>query len=244
MKILIALQFWAGDRGASIRLAKFLADLETTHSNEADLLLVNRFDCKPLQPDTIRLLSRKFNVYTYQTRARVTGWPHGCNAMWISTIEWVRSMSYGGKTPNYKAIFTCEGDGAPVYQNWIARLHAAWDRVDSLGSITIAGHVVGGPGTDIFAHVNGNAMISGQKKKLDWTLRTASSVHPNVGWDYALRDEFPKVGQADLPEIRSYYNSPTFSQEQYDKMRSDQLAWVHGDKSGCLVAYGRKTYGL
>lgn len=246
MKILVALQFWAGDRAHAESLAKFLADFQQGHSEDADVLLVNRFDCPPLSHRAIDSLSRKFNVFQYKTKSRLTGWPTGCNGLWTSTIEWVRSMCYGGKAPHYKAVFTCEADGAPIHRDWILRLHNGWDRVNSLSQVVIAGPMVGidGPDTPMAVHINGNCLYSGRRDALDWALRTVPTVHPMAGWDYAMRGEFAKKGWANLEEMRSYYNSSSFTPLEYKKMLEDQLAWVHGDKSGILIKYGREHFGV
>lgn len=242
MKLLIALQFWSGDREHAKALGQFMADIEDRHSDLADILLVNRFDCPYFPEKILDSLKRKFNVFQYKTRSRMTGWPSGCNGLWTSTIEWVRSMCYAGKAPHYKAVFTCEADGAPISKDWILRLHSAWDRVNSIHPVVIAGPMVGSdePDAPIATHVNGNCLFSGRRDALDWALKTVPTVHPLAGWDYAMRHEFRKQGWADIREIQSYYNSPTFTPEEYKKMVSDNLAWVHGDKSGILIKYGRQ----
>ncbi len=243
MKALIALQFWEGDRNAAIRLAKYISDLERGRNDFADILLVNRFDCRPIERVDAGL-SRKFNLYHWRTRSRVEGWPAGCNAMWISTIEWVRSMSYGGKIPRYNFIFTCEADGAPIQRDWIVRLHQSWNQANSIRPVTIAGPIVGNPEGPVYPHVNGNCLVSGAQGDLDWLLKTVPTIHPHCGWDYGIRDELARRGWADTPDIKSYYNTPMFSREEYEKMVSDNLTWVHGDKSGCLVDYGRERFKL
>lgn len=247
MKALIALQFWEGDRNAAMRLAKYLADLERTHTDFADFLLVNRFDCRPIERADAAL-SRKFNLYHWRTRSRVEGWPAGCNAMWVSTIEWVKSMCYGNgrnsKVRPYDFIFTCEADGAPIRRDWIAALRMSWLAANKAKPVTIAGPLVGVPGTHTLPHINGNCLVSGAQDDLDWLLKTVPTIHPNVGWDYGVRDELEKRGWANTPDIQSYYNTPMFSREQYEQMISDNLTWVHGDKSGCLVDYGRERFNI
>ena len=245
-KILIALQFWSGDREHAKELAFFLSQIEDRHTDLADVLLVNRFDC-PSMPDYIlNPLKRKFNVFQYKTRSRMTGWPAGCNGLWTSTMEWVRSMCYAGKAPVYKCVFTCEADGAPLCKNWIWRLHSAWDRANLLGPVTVAGPMVGSdePDAPIATHINGNCLVSGRRDDLDWILRVVPTVHPMAGWDYAMRDEFKKRGWFNLPEIQSLYNSKTFSPEEYQRMVANDWVWIHGDKSGILMKYGRERMRL
>src|SRR6185295_17344039 len=100
------------------------------------------------------------------------------------------------------------------------------------------------PDAAIATHINGNCLYSGRRDALDWALRTVPTVHPMTGWDYAMRIEFRKKGWADIPEIKSYYNSQTFSLDQYNQMVAAGLVWVHGDKSGILIKHGRERLGL
>lgn len=112
-KILIALQFWDGDRALAMELADFLADLEPVKQQQADFMFAPRFDCRA-DASVVSRVSRKFNVYAQVSRRRGVGWPNGCNELWFSVMEWVQSMSLAKKIPSYKAIFTCEADGAPI----------------------------------------------------------------------------------------------------------------------------------
>jgi hypothetical protein len=241
-KILIALQFWKGDMAGAMKLANFLADLEPAHNNLADFLLVDRFDCQTDFSDTLKKLSRKFNVFNYTSPQRGTGWPDGCNSLWFGTMEWVYSYMEAKQIPQYKANFTCEADGAPVYQDWITRMSSAWDAVQQPQPVCIAGPLVSGPGIE--EHVNGNCLITGNLEFLYWVVRRVGGMPGGCGWDYGLRGEFKKRGWANIPGMVSYYNTPRFSKEQYKKMLDDQLIWVHGDKSNCLIDYGRARLNL
>lgn len=237
-KILIALQFWKGDMPAALRLARYLADLEKGHSKQADLLLVHRFDC-PFegQDNLIQRLSRSFNVTVYRSPRRGVGWPDGCNELWFATMEWVHSMVYAGRVPHYKAIFTCEADGGPVFQDWISRMSLAWDAANKDRKVFIAGAL-----TEPGPHINGNALISGDLKHLFFVVRKLGGAPPGIGWDYVYRDLFKRIGWADIPGMKSYYNSKNFTTHQFQQMIADELIWVHGDKSGCLIDYGRQRY--
>jgi hypothetical protein len=233
-KFLIALQYWNGDRDAALRLVKFLADLEPKMCQLADFLLVYRFDAKP--PDQVMLdLSRKFKSYTYKSPGRATGWPDGCNGLWEGTMDWFYCMAVDKKIPAYKAIFCCEADGGPCRPDWIAAMSAEWDRVNEEKKVCVAGPLVKEPAE----HINGNCLLSGNLNFLKWATRGPYRVHPRGGWDFVLYREFKKMGVADIPQMRSYYNSKTFSVEQYEKMREENLIWVHGCKDSSLIDFGR-----
>ena len=242
-KILIALQFWNGDKKGALRLANYLADLEPKHSELADIVLINRFDCPKDYPDVITKLSRKFNVFSYQSPQRGVGWPDGCNSLWFGTMEWAYSFMADKKLPNYKAIFTCEADGAPVFPDWIARMSAAWDLTQlAAKKVYVAGPLVSGNGVE--EHVNGNCLISGNMTFLHWIARRVSGVPGGCGWDYYLRTAFKQWGWSNIPGMVSYYNTPRFSLEQFAQMRKQELIWVHGDKSNSLIEYGRALFKL
>jgi hypothetical protein len=75
---------------------------------------------------------------------------------------------------------------------------------------------------------------------LRWLVNISSALPNPGGWDYVLAGQFQKWGWANIHRIRSYYNSKTFSDAQYRKMLEEELIWVHGDKSGKLIEFGRK----
>lgn len=243
-RLLIALQFWKGDRDAAMRVASFIADMELRHTNLADMVLVNRFDCPPADQSVIEKVSRKFNVFTYTSPQRGVGWPDGCNGLWFGSMEWAFSFMEVGRLPHYKAIFTCEADGAPVYRDWVARMSQAWEATQlSVKPVYIAGPLVGAP-PHVEEHVNGNCLISGNFKFLHWITRRVSGVPAAIGWDYYLRSAFKQWGWCNIPGMVSYYNTPRFTPEQYVQMLEQDLIWVHGDKSNSLVDMGRAKWQL
>jgi hypothetical protein len=90
-------------------------------------------------------------------------------------------------------------------------------------------------------HINGNCLLSGNLVFLRWLVGIARDLPGQGGWDYVLPRYFRQWGWANIDKIRSYYNSQTFSQEQYNRMREEELIWVHGDKSSILIDMGRKA---
>jgi hypothetical protein len=236
-KILLALQFWDGDRAAAMKLAQFLADLEPRHSDLADFILVRRFDMKePKEYATVvPALSRKFNFFSYKSPRRGVGWPDGCNSLWFSTMEWVYTMIEARRVPKYKAIFTFEADGCPVLRDWVAQLSETWDALNKFNPVYVAGALVKNPA----AHINGNAVMNCDMRFLTWIVRRVGGVPVGSGWDFILRDRFKEWGWADIHRMRSYYNSATFTPEQYAQMVDEKLIWVHGVKDDSMIRMGR-----
>jgi hypothetical protein len=233
-KLLIALQFWDGDRAQALELAKFLADLEPKHADLADLVLVHRKDCRA-PSEVVPHVSRKFNTHVYHSPKSEVGWPQGCNALMESTLEWAYCLMEAKRLPPYKAIFLCEPDGGPVSRDWIAKMSNAWDEANRRKPVVIAGPLVYGPAE----HINGNTMLTGDLNFLRWMVRGPRQ-HTAGGWDFVMWPIFKQKGAANIVGMRSYYASPHFSLEQYHQMQNEDLIWVHGDKSGDLVKWGRQ----
>lgn len=235
-KLLLALQYWEGDRVQAEKLARFICDLEPSHSDLADVLLVNRHDCLPFPPEADQYISRKFNLWKYHAPRGNVGWPGGCNSLWINTMRWVQSMSDAARIPRYKAVFTFESDGCPVFRDWVLRMHRAWDLANEKGPVCVAGPIVQIPGE----HMNGNLMVGGSSANMKWMIRTADSLKQNAGWDWALSPQFKKRGWANVPGMVSWYNTRGYTEAQFLKAQADQMIWIHGVKDDSLMTHGRK----
>lgn len=235
-KILVALQMWSGDRTQCMNLSKFLADIEPKHSDLADFLLVHRFDCNP-PTDVMPKLSRKFNTFVYKTPNCDTGWPLGCNAVTYHTMEWVRCMKEANKVPDYKAIFLCEGDGAPVFVNWIEKMHAAWDAVNAKGPVLQAGPYMPPP----TEHINGNCLMNGSIGALRWFCNRKWQTKAG-GWDWVGYEEFKKHGAVNIPGMKNLYAKTSFTEAEWQKLREEDVIWCHGDKANDLLYWGSKHF--
>lgn len=236
-RILIAIQFWKGDQGSAMDLARLLADNESKHSDRADILFIRRFDCKE-DTASVAHVSRKFNFHSWKSRRQGTGWPAGCNDLWFSAIEWFYHMKKDRKIPNYKAMFTIEGDGCPVKKDWIERMHAQWDK-HSAGGAKIVGHWQQHPDP----HINGNLLVSGDLVYLDWLSKAIHHVPARCGWDWWLADDFEKRGWADTPGIENFYNVPTMAWPWFQMIATDpDMFYVHGVKDASVRNHFRRFY--
>lgn len=236
-KILLVLEFWQGDKDQAMQLAKFIADLQPGHSDDADFLFVSRFDCTQ-DTEVVKYVSRKFNTYHYRSPKCGVGWPNGCNELWFGGMEWIYHMMEAKKIPQYRTIFTFEGDGLPLQANWISTFAKQWDRLNVMGPVYVAGAILGegGPGE----HINGQAFFSGDLKFLHWLVKEVGGSPPNCGWDFWLRQEFKRRGWAKMPGLRCYWNTKTFTQQQYDQEQRDGTVWMHGVKDDSLYLMARK----
>lgn len=238
-KILLALQFWNGDRAASLRLADLLADLEPKHSDLADFLFVARFDSTH-DPKTIAKISRKFNVFSYISKGRGTGWPLGCNSLFSGTVGWYYHKALAGQIPAYKALFTFEGDGIPMRKDWVRGLHEEWDRVNATQKVFQAGAwLPNGPDSIGTGHINGNCLISGDFEFMKWLTRTMEGINVNAGWDWIFSPEFKRWGWSDIPKIRSAWRTE-LTEKEFLKGMSEGRVWHHGVKNDAGIKFARK----
>jgi len=233
MKILLALQFWEGDKSQAMKLARLIADLEPRHSEAADFLFVSRFDCTH-DEETVKHVSKKFNVHTYVNRQRGQLWPHGCNSLWFGTMDWVFSYGEAERIPPYKAVLTFEADCAPLMPNWISEISRAWDAA----KVKVLGAYQPAPGP----HINGNALFSGDKTFLKWISREVGGCTPHGGWDYVMASEFRRRGWSDCKLFRSWWNTVSVSEETFQQLGREGVAFFHGCKDNSLLEIVRRRF--
>ncbi len=234
-KILLALQFWEGDKAQAMRVARVIADLEPYFCTKADFLFMARFDCSQ-DLETIKEVSKKFQVLHRVNRRRGEMWPHGCNELWFGVMDYVYSYSHpeAKKIPSYKAILTFESDSCPLIPHWIERLSESWDR---------ANVKVHGP-MQIYPrqHINGNSLFSGDMKFLHWISREVGGCAPSGGWDYILAPEFSRRGWSDCPLMKSWWQCPTLPEETYQDLIQKGVVFLHGVKDNSVVNLVRKRF--
>ena len=235
-RILLALQYWGGDKYQAMELARLIADIEPTHCSAADFLFVHRFDCKP-DESTMNHVGRKFNVHKYRSPRRETGWPDGCNGLWYSTMEWVYHMIEAKKIPAYKAVLTFEADCVPLRRDWINYLSERWDELAKGGKVFIAGRKVESVG--VHEHINGNAFFSCDLNFLKWVVK-GTRVPPGVGWDYHLAGEFRRRGWAEIPGLECRWGTKTLTDEFLREELERGVVFLHGVKDRSALTFSRK----
>jgi hypothetical protein len=239
-KILLVLMFWEGDKAQAMKLARLLADLEPGHSNEADFLFVNRFDCSHDEP-TIRFVSRKFNVFKHTSQRRGTGWPHGCNAIFFGSLEWIYRKMEAAQVPHYKAVVFLGADGAPLRRDWISIFVREWKKANEETKICMAGALIKDPAYH-HDHINGDcAMMTGDLDFLKWLTLGVGDVSVTAGWDWVLSRDFQLRGWADFPFVRSVWNRRTdFTEKNWQEETELGTVWFHGQKNFSLLEMSRK----
>lgn len=229
-KILVVLPFYPGDKAQHVSLAHFIADLEKQHSEVADILFLARFDADP-DPDTVKHVSRKFNVHIYKCKRRETGWPHGCNGLFAGAVEFFCNMDKAKKIPHYKALLIVEADCVPLSRTWLSELSQMWDQVNRDRPVYIAGAYI--PNMGARDHINGGcSFVSGSIDFLNWLSYKLGRLH--AGWDWELAPQFQVRGWANLPAIWSHWRCA-------DKNEEETLGLI---KAGVLLFHGCKGPGL
>lgn len=237
-KILLALQFWNGDRDMAMKVARLIADLEPRHSEFADFLFVSRFDTEQ-DIRTVEYVSQKFNTHTFVNRnRRGVGWPHGCNDLWFGAMDHIYSFSEAKRFPPYKAVLTFEADACPLTPNWHRELSRSWDEIAAPKNVKIFGARVEHP----LPHINGNALFSADQKFLHWISRCIGGCNPTKGWDFILARDFKREGWANCPLIRSHWQQKTMPDEEIDALRESGVVLIHGVKDDSVISHMRKKF--
>jgi hypothetical protein len=232
---LLVLPFWEKDKVQAMTLARLIADIEPRHSDLADFLFVNRFDCEQ-DPATVKYVSRKFNTFTYRSPRQSVGWPRGCNGLFFGAAEYYFHMSAEDKkTPRYKAAFFMEGDCVPFKRDWISFFSKEWDSFG--GKAMIAGKTIKTP--EIREHINGNCFVSGDMKFLHYFVkRMGEPAH--VGWDYGFAEQLRALGVRDMPGMQCLWNTPTMTEEQLYKQVAEGVVWLHGVKDYSALNFAKR----
>lgn len=239
-KILITIPFWEGDRYQVEILVKLLADLQKNHSDRADILFVRRFDTKPLKPEIIKYVSRKFNVLQHRSARKETGWPCGCNGLFFGSLEYIYHMQTDGRIPQYKAFFNMAADVVPLRVDWIDYLQAKWDKLQKLQHpVKTAGAFLQGPeGTR--DHINGDAMLfSTEPGFLRWLAKDVGGIRVRAGWDWVLAADFERHGWSNVEGIRSLWQTETMPRAVAEEWIARGVVLIHGVKDDSLLKHAR-----
>ena len=197
MPMVIALQYWAGDKQAAFRLAKLLADIEPRLRDDVLFAFCARYDC-PLDLETrdaLDYVARSFPVTFMRSRREAIGHPDGSFGLWAGTADNCYRR-WRKKWHMCTNVFFCEPDGVPARWDWIDALKDAHQR-----NLT-AGKRITGARMDIRhrdPHVNGTlAMhISAWADHPSW-----HSCPSNEGWDCVCGQSM----LADLGPVGSVFN--------------------------------------
>lgn len=183
-KIVVALQFWEGDKARAMRLARFIADLEPGMSDKVEFAFVARFDATH-DHETIAYVSHKFKVWTLTGTRRTEGWPDGCNDLALDLFHQAARLSRPRNSwENIKAVYLIESDVMPVCKDWLARISDEWDVAQEHGKFILGSW---SPYHSPVGHVNGNMLVA---PDLVFRLSDIISCPFRAGWDAHFGPKF------------------------------------------------------
>lgn len=229
-KFLIAIQFYEADRDAAEDLALLISDLERTRNHDADILLVNRADARPLGAATKAKLAMKFDK-VMEHRCRRTdarGYPYGPNQMWSDLLMLMIQPPY---RDDYFAFVNLETDCVPTRPGWITELIGAWTLAQSEQK-----HAVGFMHDNPVPHLNGVAIWSPNILRIvGGNQLTGSS--PSVAFDIWHSKRIAPHATT-TPLIHFSYRKPTITAAEL----FGAAALYHGVKDGSARAAVRARH--
>jgi hypothetical protein len=224
MPLVVAIQFWDGDKGHALKLARFLADIEPVFRGDTIIALAARYDCEldaEIQ-DAYDHVSRKFPVTFLRSNRQATGHPDGCFGLWAGTAELMYSRWLSGWPVSN--VFFVEAEGVPARYDWIDCLKRA-HTANLLTGKRITGARMDGALYE--PHVNGSTLMhmSAWGDHPSWR-----SCPKGQAWDcFHGQSMLGELGA--VPSILNLYGAQDMSLAVYKTIGSN-YAWIASVKDG------------
>jgi len=233
-KLLICLQYWAGDKDTCEELAGMIADLERVKNHDADILFFGRSDAGAPSHDIISKMSGKFDKVMHEKCRRAAPNPGNCHPYACNQLFYDMVTLFSQVKPwinDYYAFINLETDCVPTRPGWIHELIAAWRLADSQGKACI-----GFIHDDVKRHMNGVGVYA-----IDMWARVGSNKlaggSPQVPYDIRHADSILPLA-VDSPLFYFEYRRATITPDDLFAERRDGIApaiW-HGVKDGSARA--------
>jgi len=221
MKIVICLQYFDGDRGNALRLARLIADIQPAWTADFDFMFVPRFD-STFDRATIQYVSRKFNVWTHLSTRREMGWPAGCNGVVHSVFMDAIQRVKDGRWAGVDGVWFIEADSLPLTKDWLQRIATEW------GQARAAGKLVMGAWQSEWSpqgHLNGNMLFV---PDLASRVRGLEGCPPHMPWDTFHAPKFAKVWHKSDQMVNFYKRVRVKPEELWGPDK--KWVFVHGVK--------------
>lgn len=228
--ILICLPFWSGDKTHAIEICRIVAGLQSVHVGQtAHFMLVCRQDCQ-VDDNMIKIISPKFNTFTYQSTSALRGWPAGPNGMFGSTMIHIANNGVN----KYECVYWLEPDCVPTKPNWFWDLVLEWRKRHPSTRIVGCRADCNGDGTG--DHISGCALYDPNIARIFPALTTCDL----VAWDYHHRAKIVSMG------------GPTnLIQNRYKQTNIDAgvieepgVVLIHGVKDMSVINAVKRKYGI
>lgn len=235
-KLLLAIQYWDGDRSDAIELMELLANDPRGTSPWADIVVFARFDSELPNEGTLFRLRKAFKkVFAIKGAPQLIGYPDGCNGLWANLVETAYKMSTESSTnrpppwSEYSGVLAIESDCCPLDPSWLESIHREWSSSPAviMGCWLSSGeHSVG--------HINGNAVFA-----MDLFKRAAVPMIPPHGksWDTWHAKLFHALGWKKSKTITSLWNHSTSAPAQLDILKKYGCVLLHGVKDDSVRRY-------
>lgn len=232
--LVVALQYWAGDRERAFRLARLIANLEPEYRNDVTLVLVGRFDTDVAGAgDTVVHCGTKMRTFALTAGPMgygKTGHPDGANGLWAGAMEQLAQRWCTGDLDR-SSVFTVEADGCPISRDWISRLRAEHQRTLDAGR-RITGAFMPRP----LPHINGSMIMS-----IPWWVDTITvqSTPDGHAWDVFHRETI-LAAACRSDEIRNIYGAGEWTDAQLRPL-SKQASWLSSTKDDSAIAWAEEV---
>lgn len=219
LRMAIALQFWRGDMGQALRLARLLADIEPRRREDVTLIFASRFDVERTKElrQTERYCHEKFPVIFMRSKRMATGHPDGCFGLWAGTLENCYEGLIGGAPFDNVAIV--EADGAPARFDWIDTWKKRHQRTLDLGKFVTGARMEGNEMYE--SHINGSCAIH-----VPWWKATTSlhSCPSGIAWDCFMGPTMLAASSASRA-VCNLYGAENLSLSVFKTLGRD-YAWI------------------
>jgi len=230
--LVIALQYYAGDEGAAMRVARLIADLEPARRDDVLLAFCRRHDTPQsrLSWDTQLHCGFKFGTMAIQSERKGEGFPAGPNGLWSGTMDALARAWRSGKLP-VSSVFCCEPDGVPLRRDWIGVLKAEHART------LRAGKRVTGPWVEHpIPHFNGTFI---SHLSLWWDRPSLHETPAEQAWDLFHAHVLASEGQA-TGAIKNIYGAVDWTPGALAAL-ARETAWLTSTKDTSAIAWAERT---
>lgn len=230
-KLVLALQYWEGDKDNAMQLARFIADLEPGYREDVEFCFIKRFDAT-FDAETMGYVSNKFLVRVIDTDKHSNpGYPQSANFMSYSTMQAAKFWT------DVKAVLLFEYDCIPVQKNWINQLLVEWDRAAGQGALVLGSWR---PANNPLGHINGNMLFS---PRLTQYVDLGDGP-PKMAWDIYYPKVFKPVWmRSGLISNRHREENLSDARIQTPECGTKPPVLCHGAKDLSVWAYAKRISG-
>jgi hypothetical protein len=234
--MIVALQYYEGDRGQTMSLARLLADLEPVKRQDVMLALV----CQPDTPwtvltsKTIKHCERKFPVIHVVSARGDHGHPVACTAIWTGMMEFFHGAY------QHEAVLALDGgDGVPLHRDWLSMMMLEHQRTLSVGKlITGSPYYLGG----CPLHVNPNAVFQMSVWTKEPSLQTPPVYNGTLLTHFDIFHRRVMLANASLSSVvrTDWQGAGNKISQALMGERAKQAVWLHGYKDLDLFSVARQ----